>query len=70
MALNNLAYALWLRGEYGRAIDLCNEALSLFEQTGDQDLIATALDNLGELMMLVGAVERAPAFLERALAIR
>ncbi|MGF1476216.1 MAG: tetratricopeptide repeat protein [Geminicoccaceae bacterium] len=69
---NNLAHALYLKGELAEAIRLMRDALGLREQIygSDHPATAQALNNLAELLRANGRLRDALPLHRRALAIR
>ena len=57
------------RGEYERAVALCEEGLTLFQEVGDRWGVAWSLVHLGEAAAERGDHERAVEVLERGLGV-
>jgi DNA-binding NtrC family response regulator/tetratricopeptide (TPR) repeat protein len=67
-AYNNLAINLVLIGQWDRAQEALEHALSIAQEV-DGSEVAMILDSLGELLMLRGELEEAHTLLERAVAL-
>ncbi len=67
-ALDGLGFILTFQHEFGRAIEVLEEAITLYEELGDRSGAALALANLGYAVVHGGYYERVPAFLEEARA--
>jgi predicted ATPase/DNA-binding CsgD family transcriptional regulator len=67
-ALDGLGFILTFQHEFGRAIEVLEEAIALYEELGDRSGGALALANLGYAVVHGGYHERVPAFLEEARA--
>jgi predicted ATPase/DNA-binding CsgD family transcriptional regulator len=61
-----LGFASWLAGDFGRAAELCSEALEHFEAAGRRQEAAFALINLGVATRYLGDTELATQRLTRA----
>src|SRR4026207_2148022 len=67
---NNLGINLILIGQWGRAREALERALSLASEIDDRGAkVPMILDSLGELSMLRGDLEEAQSYLERAVAL-
>jgi len=67
---NNLGINLILIGQWGRAQEALERALSLASEIDDRGAkVPMILDSLGELSMLRGDLEEAQSYLERAVAL-
>ena len=70
VAHNNLGLNLMLIGQWDRAHESFNRALSLISEIDDRDeKIPMCLDSLGELCLLRGELEEARGYLERAVVL-
>jgi non-specific serine/threonine protein kinase len=67
-ALDGLGFILTFQHEFGRAIEVLEESIALYEELGDRSGAALALANLGYAVLHGGYHERVPAFLEKAKA--
>ena len=56
--------------DYPRAIDLKTDAINLFRELGDDELLAATIKDLGEIAMMQGDWEGAEALIDESLAIR
>lgn len=63
---NNLAIAYFLSGKPEEAENALNEALSLYEQLGDESSKATVLNNIGEVYQKRGDPETALRYYQQA----
>jgi DNA-binding NtrC family response regulator/tetratricopeptide (TPR) repeat protein len=67
---NNLGINLILIGQWGRAQDALERALSLASEADERgDKVPMILDSLGELLMLRGELDEARDYLRRAVAL-
>jgi len=55
--------------DYPRAISLKKEAIRLFREAGDEDLLAATMKDLGEIAMMQGDWKRAESLIDESLAI-
>jgi tetratricopeptide (TPR) repeat protein len=71
LTLNNLGYALWEKGEYGKAEPLLLQALEICQRQLGQDHpdTATSLNNLAELYKSQGRYEAAEPLFVRSIEI-
>ncbi len=69
VAIHLLAIAASKRSERDQALALLEKSLAIGRRGGDQWLLAIALNNLGNLLMLGGEYERATELFEESLAI-
>jgi class 3 adenylate cyclase/tetratricopeptide (TPR) repeat protein len=53
-------------GDYGRAVDSCHAALDIQQEIGEQWLLGTLSNAVGELLIRIGQFEEAQAQLQRA----
>ena len=67
---NNLGINLILMGQWGRAQEALERALSLASESGDRsEKVPMILDSLGELLMLRGELDEAKDYLKRAVGL-
>jgi CHAT domain-containing protein/tetratricopeptide (TPR) repeat protein len=68
--LNNLGQVYFYLNDLPKALELYNQALTIFEQVGDRLRVSYALNNIGQSLSAQGELEKALGHFERALAIR
>ncbi|MFQ5874043.1 MAG: tetratricopeptide repeat protein, partial [Dehalococcoidia bacterium] len=68
-ALNNAGGLVWRQGDLGRAAELFEESLTLYQELGDKWGIADSLSNLGVIVRQQGDLEQAVELFEESLAL-
>ncbi len=58
-----------LLGEYGRALDLAENGLALYEEAGDRPGIARSLSNIGAIHVALGRPNEAASVLDEAVSL-
>ncbi len=69
LTLNNLGNVLLKKGEMGEATECLQEAISLWQQIGDEVNLANSLGTLAELLTIYGNQAEATIYYEEAIVI-
>jgi tetratricopeptide (TPR) repeat protein len=69
-ALTAAGMLAWGQGDYGQAIERCEQSLALYKELGDDRGIATCFQHLGSLTLHQGDYAQAQALLDASLALR
>lgn len=66
-AYNNFGYVLTQLGEWERAAEMLNSAITLSETAGHQTILGSALDIKGDLLLLQGRFEESEQSLQKSI---